>query len=96
MGGRVPFLSLSFEINRYNITNLQISKEFDAATLALTTAASVPTSRRAAAAAATLTIANVVASENGTALLPMQAMPMVSQPPPASAGDRPFQASDMS
>jgi SWI/SNF-related matrix-associated actin-dependent regulator of chromatin subfamily B protein 1 len=62
--------------------------ELDAATLALTAAASAPTSRRAAAAAASLTIANMVASENGTALMPMQAMPMMSsQPVPATSSN---------
>lgn len=39
--------------------------ELDAATLALAVAANAPVSRRAAAAAASLTIANMVASENG-------------------------------
>ncbi|KAG9313820.1 hypothetical protein JVU11DRAFT_6183 [Chiua virens] len=40
-------------------------------TLALAAAVSAPTSRRAAA-AASLTIANMVASENGTAIMPLQ------------------------
>lgn len=44
--------------------------EIDPATLAAVQAANAPTSRRAAAAAATLTIANMVASENGQAILP--------------------------
>lgn len=43
--------------------------EIDPATLALQQAAAAPTSRRAAAAAAQLTIANMVASENGTAVV---------------------------
>ncbi|KIM36135.1 hypothetical protein M413DRAFT_320258 [Hebeloma cylindrosporum] len=51
--------------------------ELDAATLALAAAANAPMSRRAAAAAATLTIANMVASENGTAFMP-QTMPSSS------------------
>ncbi|KAI6038612.1 SNF5-domain-containing protein [Pisolithus marmoratus] len=46
--------------------------ELDAATLALAAAANAPTSRRAAAAAASLTIANMVASENGTPIMPLQ------------------------
>lgn len=46
--------------------------ELDAATLALAAAVNAPTSRRAAAAAASLTIANMVASENGTPILPLQ------------------------
>jgi SWI/SNF-related matrix-associated actin-dependent regulator of chromatin subfamily B member 1 len=44
--------------------------EIDPATLALVQAANAPTSRRAAAALASLNIANMVASENGTAILP--------------------------
>ncbi|KAG1752128.1 hypothetical protein EDB19DRAFT_1627888 [Suillus lakei] len=48
--------------------------ELDAATLALA-AANAPTSRRAAAAAASLTIANMVASENGTSIMPLQLPP---------------------
>lgn len=48
--------------------------ELDAATLALA-AANAPTSRRAAAAAASLTIANMVASENGTSVMPLQLPP---------------------
>ncbi|KZT02173.1 uncharacterized protein LAESUDRAFT_730506 [Laetiporus sulphureus 93-53] len=44
----------------------------DAATLASINVTVAPTSRRAAAAAASLTIANMVASENGTAALPDQ------------------------
>lgn len=55
--------------------------ELDAATLALAAAANAPVSRRAAAAAASLTIANMVASENGTPFLP-QSMPSAPQPPP--------------
>ncbi|KAF5392743.1 hypothetical protein D9757_000812 [Collybiopsis confluens] len=53
--------------------------ELDAATLALAAAANAPVSRRAAAAAASLTIANMVASENGTPLTPLT-MPSVPQP----------------
>jgi hypothetical protein len=53
--------------------------ELDAATLAMAAAANAPTSRRAAAAAASLTIANMVASENGT-ILPMQLPPQQSVP----------------
>lgn len=44
--------------------------ELDPATLALSVAANAPVSRRAAAAAASLTIANMVASENGTPFTP--------------------------
>ncbi|KAF5384284.1 hypothetical protein D9615_003252 [Tricholomella constricta] len=57
--------------------------ELDPATLALAVAANAPMSRRAAAAAATLTIANMVASENGTAFLPQVAVPSTAVPPPA-------------
>ncbi|KAH7907812.1 SNF5-domain-containing protein [Hygrophoropsis aurantiaca] len=46
--------------------------ELDPAALALAVAANAPTSRRAAAAAASLTIANMVASENGTPVMPLQ------------------------
>lgn len=53
--------------------------ELDAATLALAAAANAPVSRRAAAAAASLTIANMVASENGTPLTPLS-LPAVPQP----------------
>jgi SWI/SNF-related matrix-associated actin-dependent regulator of chromatin subfamily B protein 1 len=56
--------------------------ELDAATLALAAAANAPMSRRAAAAAASVTIANMVASENGTAFLPQMPSTMVPQPPP--------------
>ncbi|KAG6334158.1 hypothetical protein ID866_4924 [Astraeus odoratus] len=49
--------------------------ELDPATLALAAAANAPTSRRAAAAAASLTIANMVASENGTPIMPLQLPP---------------------
>ncbi|KAL4072221.1 hypothetical protein J3A83DRAFT_4092750 [Scleroderma citrinum] len=49
--------------------------ELDPATLALAAAANAPTSRRAAAAAASLTIANMVASENGTPIMPIQLPP---------------------
>ena len=44
--------------------------EIDPSTLALVAAASAPTSRRAAAAVASVNIANMVASENGTAVVP--------------------------
>ncbi|KAJ3993385.1 hypothetical protein F5050DRAFT_723799 [Lentinula boryana] len=53
--------------------------ELDPATLALAAAANAPVSRRAAAAAASLTIANMVASENGTPFTPLSA-PAVPQP----------------
>ncbi|KAF8903075.1 hypothetical protein CPB84DRAFT_1835950 [Gymnopilus junonius] len=55
--------------------------ELDAATLALAAAANAPMSRRAAAAAASLTIANMVASENGTTFMPqpIQVQPVVAQ-----------------
>ncbi|KIK68324.1 hypothetical protein GYMLUDRAFT_35709 [Collybiopsis luxurians FD-317 M1] len=53
--------------------------ELDAATLALAAAANAPVSRRAAAAAASLTIANMVASENGTPLTPLT-LPTAPQP----------------
>lgn len=52
--------------------------ELDPATLALAVAANAPTSRRAAAAAASLTIANMVASENGTPIMPLQLPPQQS------------------
>ncbi|KAF9242321.1 SNF5-domain-containing protein [Melanogaster broomeanus] len=52
--------------------------QLDPATLALAAAANAPTSRRAAAAAASLTIANMVASENGTSILPLQLPPQQS------------------
>ncbi|KAF4612776.1 hypothetical protein D9613_011708 [Agrocybe pediades] len=58
--------------------------ELDAATLALAAAANAPMSRRAAAAAASLTIANMVASENGTAFMP-QTLPSAPQPAPVAA-----------
>ncbi|PFH53423.1 hypothetical protein AMATHDRAFT_1089 [Amanita thiersii Skay4041] len=53
--------------------------ELDPATLALAAAANAP-SRRAAAAAASLTIANMVASENGIPFMP-QTLPSAPQPP---------------
>lgn len=56
--------------------------ELDAATLALAAAANAPVSRRAAAAAASLTIANMVASENGTPLTPLT-LPTAPQQPTA-------------
>ncbi|RDB23387.1 SWI/SNF chromatin-remodeling complex subunit snf5 [Hypsizygus marmoreus] len=55
--------------------------ELDPATLALAVAANAPVSRRAAAAAASLTIANMVASENGTAFMPQVAVPAAAPPP---------------
>lgn len=58
--------------------------DLDPATLALAAAATAPVSRRAAAAAASLTIANMVASENGTPFLP-QTLPSAPQPPPTVA-----------
>ncbi|KDR74964.1 hypothetical protein GALMADRAFT_249934 [Galerina marginata CBS 339.88] len=58
--------------------------ELDAATLALAAAANAPMSRRAAAAAASLTIANMVASENGTAFMPQSMPSQAPQPPPAA------------
>jgi SWI/SNF-related matrix-associated actin-dependent regulator of chromatin subfamily B protein 1 len=61
--------------------------ELDPATLALAVAANAPMSRRAAAAAASLTIANMVASENGTAFLP-QTMPSVPQPTPTTSKEK--------
>ncbi|KAJ3973086.1 hypothetical protein EV361DRAFT_796903 [Lentinula raphanica] len=57
--------------------------ELDPATLALAAAANAPVSRRAAAAAASLTIANMVASENGTPLTPLSA-PTAPQPTTAT------------
>lgn len=54
--------------------------ELDPATLALAVAANAPTSRRAAAAAASLTIANMVASENGQSIMPLQLPPQQSTP----------------
>ncbi|KAI0701931.1 hypothetical protein BC835DRAFT_1501194 [Cytidiella melzeri] len=56
--------------------------EIDPATLALVQAANAPTSRRAAAAAASLTIANMVASENGTTILPQTVTTPVVQAAP--------------
>ncbi|KAF8062306.1 hypothetical protein FPV67DRAFT_266178 [Lyophyllum atratum] len=58
--------------------------ELDPATLALAVAANAPMSRRAAAAAASLTIANMVASENGTAFLPQVAVPSAAVPQPVA------------
>ncbi|KAJ2914946.1 hypothetical protein MD484_g5439, partial [Candolleomyces efflorescens] len=58
--------------------------ELDPATLALAAAANAPVSRRAAAAAASLTIANMVASENGTAFMP-QTMPTAPTPAQTNA-----------
>jgi SWI/SNF-related matrix-associated actin-dependent regulator of chromatin subfamily B protein 1 len=50
--------------------------ELDPSVLALAAAANTPTSRQAAAAAASLKMANMVASENRTALMP-HAMPII-------------------
>lgn len=61
--------------------------ELDPATLAMAVAATAPMSRRAAAAAASVTIANMVASENGTAFSP-QTMPSVPQPTPAASKEK--------
>jgi SWI/SNF-related matrix-associated actin-dependent regulator of chromatin subfamily B protein 1 len=61
--------------------------ELDAATLALAAAANAPTSRRAAAAAASLTIANMVASENGTTFLP-QTLPLAPQSVPTMSKEK--------
>ncbi|PPQ68608.1 hypothetical protein CVT24_005426 [Panaeolus cyanescens] len=59
--------------------------ELDAATLALAAAANAPVSRRAAAAAASLTIANMVASENGERAFVPQTLPsQLAQPPPTA------------
>lgn len=57
--------------------------ELDPATLALSVAANAPVSRRAAAAAASLTIANMVASENGTPFTPQMTAPSAAPPPPS-------------
>jgi SWI/SNF-related matrix-associated actin-dependent regulator of chromatin subfamily B member 1 len=62
--------------------------ELDPATLALAAAANAPVSRRAAAAAASLTIASMVASENGTPF-PIQAtLPTAPQPPPTAPKEK--------
>lgn len=63
--------------------------ELDPATLALAAAANAPMSRRAAAAAASLTIANMVASENGTPFMP-QSLPsqQAPQPPPTAQKEK--------
>ena len=45
-------------------------------------------SRRAAAAAASLTIANMVASENGISFTPQQMLPSAPQPPPTAAASK--------
>ncbi|KAF5352064.1 hypothetical protein D9758_009401 [Tetrapyrgos nigripes] len=62
--------------------------ELDPATLALAAAANAPVSRRAAAAAASLTIANMVASENGMPLLPTNVPAAAPQPPPSAAKEK--------
>ncbi|KAK0236295.1 hypothetical protein EDD85DRAFT_771720 [Armillaria nabsnona] len=62
--------------------------ELDPAILALQVAANAPTSRRAAAAAASLTIANMVASENGTPLLPQTLPTAPQQPQPAAPKEK--------
>jgi SWI/SNF-related matrix-associated actin-dependent regulator of chromatin subfamily B protein 1 len=61
--------------------------ELDANTLALQAAANAPTSRRAAAAAASLTIASIVTSENRDDNAPFmpQPMPVTSTRPPAAS-----------
>lgn len=62
--------------------------ELDAATLALAAAANAPMSRRAAAAAASLTIANMVASENGTQFMPQSMPSSIPQPQPIVAKEK--------
>ncbi|TFK31601.1 hypothetical protein BDQ12DRAFT_671742 [Crucibulum laeve] len=62
--------------------------ELDPATLALAVAANAPMSRRAAAAAASLTIANMVASENGEKFLPQSLPSQAPQPPPTAAKEK--------
>ncbi|KAG6905582.1 hypothetical protein DXG01_001865 [Tephrocybe rancida] len=62
--------------------------ELDPETLALATVASAPMSRRAAAAAASLTIANMVASENGTAFMQQVAVPASAVAPPPVVKDK--------
>lgn len=59
--------------------------ELDAATLAAQALANAPVSRRAAAQAAQLTIANMVASENGTDFRPQTLPSQAPQPPPTAA-----------
>ena len=54
--------------------------EVDPTTLALAAAAAAPTAKRAAAAAASLTITNMIASENGTAVMTPSA-PIIAQTP---------------
>lgn len=64
--------------------------EVDAATLAAVTAAAAPTSRRAAAAAASHNIANMIASENGTVLIPSaQPTPLTPVAPTAPKEKKP-------
>lgn len=64
--------------------------EIDAATLAAVTAAAAPTSRRAAAAAASHNIANMIASENGTVILPSaQPTPLTPIAPTSSKEKKP-------
>ncbi|KAI0251835.1 hypothetical protein BJV78DRAFT_1207106 [Lactifluus subvellereus] len=63
--------------------------DVDPAVLALAQAATAPTSRRAAAAAASLTIANMVASENGTAVItPTLPMATPSVPTPSAPKEK--------
>lgn len=62
--------------------------EIDPATLAAVQAANAPTSRRAAAAAATLTIANMVASENGQTILPQTVSTPVTPATPLMVKDK--------
>jgi SWI/SNF-related matrix-associated actin-dependent regulator of chromatin subfamily B member 1 len=63
--------------------------EVDAATLALVNANAAPMSRRAAAAAASHTIASMIASENGTSLSPqMMPVPIPTTVAPAPAKEK--------
>lgn len=64
--------------------------ELDAATLAAVAAANAPMSRRAAAAAASVTIANMVASENNGSptFLPQTIMPSAPQPTPIAVPNK--------
>ncbi|KAF9011896.1 hypothetical protein BDQ17DRAFT_1321887 [Cyathus striatus] len=62
--------------------------ELDPATLALAAAANAPVSRRAAAAAASLTIANMVASENGERFTPQMMPAVIPQPQPSATKEK--------
>ncbi|KAH9918736.1 uncharacterized protein BXZ73DRAFT_52794 [Epithele typhae] len=62
--------------------------EISPAALALAAAVAAPTSRRAAAAAAQLTIANMVASENGTAMPLPQTLPTAPVAPVAPSASK--------